>query len=150
MTLACSKSREPREKKLDLIMLDSVKVKPQVLATTLSNKQKDSLEQQVYQYGSTSAYRTLYFYYLNYGDREEFLKISKFLADKYNNSTAQYSVYVETLYLNKDSKCQEISILCLPITKRQVALLYLKMAVENKNNRAVSEYKTLKQRNIIQ
>ncbi|MNK31435.1 hypothetical protein D3C87_498710 [compost metagenome] len=103
----------------------------------------------MYESGNNDAYQILSNYYLNSGDEKEFLRISKFLSNRYNNSNAQYKVYVEMLYYYQIADCEKKTLSCLPFDKRNIALSYLKMAVKNKNIDAIIEYKKLKHQKII-
>ena len=148
LLLSCTDKKE-KEYELKLVNLDSMSQEPQILATTLTFKQKDSLEEEVYNHGNDSAYRILQKYYFNYGRKEDFIEISKILANKYNNPSAQFSVYIEMLHLYKGPECEEVSVFCLPEDKKDEALTYLRMAAKNKYNSAVSEYYTVKREEMV-
>lgn len=145
----CSKSKDKEEVKLDLINIDSLTTQPQIMATSLTYKQRDSLLKEVYENGNNDAYYILSNYYINFGKKDDLIKISKFLSNNYNNSTAQYRVYTEMIYLYKNPDCKEVSILCIPENKKELALTYLRMAVKNKNKNAILEYDRLKRERMV-
>ena len=66
----CSKSKDKEEVKLDLINIDSLTTQPQIMATSLTYKQRDSLLKEVYENGNNDAYYILSNYYINFGKKD--------------------------------------------------------------------------------
>lgn len=127
---------------------DTIRMK----ATILTDKELDSLTQNVYLTGNEDDFYTISMYYLHFGDKEKYIELCKYMSDKYNNANAQYNVYqyIRLKYeisskWNKDKD----AILYMSYEDREIAIFYLKKAKDNKHSSAIDEYGKLVKMKII-
>lgn len=121
-------------------------------ATVLTDKELDSLTQNVYLTGNKDDFYTISMYYLHFGDKEKYIELCKYMSDKHNNANAQYNVYVY-IRLKYEIKSKwdkhKDAILYMPYKDRETAIFYLKKAKDNKHSSAIDEYERLVKMKII-
>ncbi len=119
-------------------------------ATILTNKEFDSLTQELYQKGDNNAFGILLSYYAYRKDEKSIIKIAKFMSDKYNDAYAQYLVYKSmVLEYGLNQKCNHEPLECMSVKHKRLAIEYLKKSAYNNYGIAIDELAMLKNKGIV-